>query len=460
MKFDDFFANMYGKQVAVLGVGVSNMPLIRLLNKYGATVTAYDKKPREGLDDAIWDELFHNNVPAVLGEHYLDHIEADYIFRSPGIRPDHPGITAAVNRGAVLTSEMEVFFQVCPCPIIAITGSDGKTTTTTIIAEMLKAAGKTVHLGGNIGTPLLDKAPDMEPDHIAVVELSSFQLFTMQRSPHIAVITNLSPNHLDVHKDMDEYVAAKEHIFLHQSPDDVLILNKNCPYTPNQAEKAIGKVVFFSPHAPLETGICIADGHICHVENGIKTPLIAIDTIKTPGFHNVENYMAACGALYGMVSPEIMAQIAQSFGGVEHRIEYVRTVDGVTYYNDSIASSPTRTIAGLKSFQQPVILIAGGSDKHIPFDELAAVMMERVKALVLVGDTARAIESALISQEGYDAATLPITICDNLKTAVDICKELGQGGDIVTMSPACASFDKYKNFMERGNLFKKLVNEL
>ena len=460
MKFDDFFTNMYGKRAAVLGVGVSNMPLIRLLVKYGATVTAYDKKSQDKLDSAIWDELFHNSVPAVLGDHYLDDIEADYIFRSPGIRPDFLGIQKAVEQGAVLTSEMEVFFDLCPCPIIAITGSDGKTTTTTIIAEMLKKAGKTVHLGGNIGTPLVDKLPDIEPDHVAVVELSSFQLFTMQKSPHIAVITNLSPNHLDVHKSMEEYVAAKENIFLHQGPDDILVLNKSCPYTETHIAKARGQVVLFSPHIPLENGIFIDNGHICHAKDGIKTPLIHIEQIKTPGFHNVENYMAACAALYGLVSPQVMQEIAREFGGVEHRIEYVRTVEGVKYYNDSIASSPTRTIAGLRSFSQPVILIAGGSDKHIPFNELAAEMMDKVKALVLVGDTARAIESAVISQGGYSEEKLPITICDNLKTAVDICKELARDGDIVTMSPACASFDKYKNFMERGNLFKKYVNEL
>lgn len=460
MNCDDFLGQLYGKTVSVLGLGISNMPLIRLLVKYGATVTGFDKKPADKMEKHIKDELFHQNVPVVLGENYLDNIEADYIFRTPGMRPDFPQLIKAQENGSVLTSEMELFFDLCPCPIIGITGSDGKTTTTTIIAEMLKKQGKKVHIGGNIGTPLIGKIFDIEPDDVAVVELSSFQLMTMKKSPDIAVITNLSPNHLDIHKDMDEYVKAKENIFMHQEKDDIVVLNYSCGYTKDQTKRAPSKVRLFSPHEVIENGVCCDNEWIFINENGVRKNILSRSDIKLVGFHNVENYMTAIAALYGIVDVENIVEVAKNFSGVEHRIEFVREVDGVKYYNDSIASSPTRTIAGLHSFKDKVILIAGGSDKHIPFDPLAEEIINRVKVLVLVGATAQAIKKAVESHPNYNAEQLPIFVCENLKDAVITCKSNANKGDIVTMSPACASFDLYKNFMERGNLFKEIVNNL
>lgn len=460
MNFDDFFGTMYGKTVSIIGLGVSNMPLMRLMVKYGATVTGFDKKDSEHIAPSVKEELFHQMVPCVLGENYLENIQADYIFRSPGIRPDLKEFQEAVKNGAVLTSEMELFMKLCPCKIIGITGSDGKTTTTTIIAEMLKKQGKTVHIGGNIGTPLLSKIPDMKEDDYAVVELSSFQLMTMDKSPDISVITNIAPNHLDVHKDMDEYVAAKENIFVHQDENGLSVFNFNCPYTEEQLKKAKGKTRLFSPHKVLENGVCCDDEWIYIMQDGQRENLIKRSDVKLVGFHNVENYMAAAAALYGIVSKENMTAVAKEFGGVEHRIEFVRELDGVKYYNDSIASSPTRTIAGFHSFNQKVILIAGGSDKHIPFDGLAEEITDHVKALFLVGHTAEVIKSAVLSAKGYDAEKLPIEIFPNLKEAVNAARNIAKPGDIVTLSPACASFDLYKNFMERGNIFKDIVNNL
>lgn len=460
MKFDDFFSQMYGKTVSVLGLGISNMPLIRLLVKYGATVTGFDKKERGEIDKAVSDELFHQNVPVVLGKDYLDSIEADYIFRTPGMRPDLPQLIKSAQNGSVITSEMELFFKLCPCPIIGITGSDGKTTTTTIISEILKKQGKTVHVGGNIGTPLLDKIPDMKPSDFAVVELSSFQLISMKQSPHIAVITNIAPNHLDVHKDMAEYVRAKENIFTHQNESDIVVLNASCQYTGRQKELSCGTVRLFSPHFQINNGICCDEEWIYRVCDNKRENILKRSDILLVGFHNVENYMAAISALYGIADNESIISVAKEFKGVEHRIEFVREVCGVKYYNDSIASSPTRTIAGLHSFSQPVILIAGGSDKHIPFTALAEEICKNVKYLILVGATAQAIKSAVIRSELYDSSKIPIFIADNLNAAVNAAKDFAREGDIVTMSPACASFDLYKNFMERGNLFKSIVNNL
>ncbi|MBR5265955.1 MAG: UDP-N-acetylmuramoyl-L-alanine--D-glutamate ligase [Clostridia bacterium] len=457
---NDFLDNLYGKTVSILGLGISNMPLMRVLVKFGATVTGFDKKSEDKIEQRIKDELFHHSVPCVLGDDYLEHIDADYIFRTPGMRPDLPQIVKAQEKGAVLMSEMELFFELCPCPIIAVTGSDGKTTTTTLIAEMLKKQGKTVHIGGNIGTPLIDKVFDMKETHVAVVELSSFQLMTMKKSPKVAVITNLSPNHLDVHKDMEEYVWAKENIFMHQGENDVIVLNKNCPYTADQAAKAPSKVRFFSPHEEIENGVCCDDEWIYINENGVRKNILQRKDIKIVGFHNVENYMTAIAALHDMVDVETIVDVAKNFGGVEHRIEFVREIDGVKYYNDSIASSPTRTIAGFHSFNDKVILIAGGSDKHIPFDGLAEEIIDHVKALVLVGATANAIKTAVEANPRFDASKLPVFVCENLREAVNVCKANAVSGDVVTMSPACASFDLYKNFMERGNLFKEIVNNL
>ena len=450
-RFTQYFHSLKDKKIAVLGLGVSNRPLVRLLLDFGCQVTGCDKTPREKLDGEVL-ELEKAGCALHVGENYLDGVEADVVFRTPGMHPANPAIQALVSRGAQVTSEMEVFFEVCPCTILAVTGSDGKTTTTTLVSEMLKAEGKTVWLGGNIGTPLLPLARQMKPSDFAVVELSSFQLMDMKRSPARAVITNLAPNHLDIHKDMAEYVEAKTNIFRYQDENGILILNADNPIT--AAFRGNGKTLFFSRQK--EADVCLADGVICrHGEKVLKASDILI-----PGVHNVENYMAAIAMVDGLVSDETIRQVAKTFGGVEHRIELVRVKDGVRFYNDSIASSPSRTIAGLRSFPEKVILIAGGYDKHIPYDVLGPEICAHVKKLFLGGATGEKIRQAVISCPEYDPKALEITDCGSFEPAVRAAAAAAKAGDVVLMSPASAAFDQFKNFMVRGDFYKKLVKEL
>ena len=344
----EYLAGLKGKRVAVIGIGVSNTPLIKMLLRAGIKVTACDKRTKESFAGQA-EELESLGATLKLGPDYLKDLDFEVIFRTPGMRPDLPELVEALQRGAILTSEMEVFFQVCPCKIVAVTGSDGKTTTTTIIAELLKAAGQTVYVGGNIGKPLLPDVDGMEEGDVAVLELSSFQLMTMDRSPDIAVVTNLAPNHLDVHKSMEEYVDAKKNIFLHQEADGLLVLNQDNEITRGFAPEAPGHVTFFSRRQELEKGVFLKDG-VIWVRNAMhERPVLPVADILLPGDHNVENYMAAIAALDGLIPDQVIREFAAKFTGVEHRIELVRTLNGVKYYNDSIASSPTRTIAGLRS---------------------------------------------------------------------------------------------------------------
>ena len=450
-RFTQYFHSLKDKKIAVLGLGVSNRPLVLLLLDFGCNVTGCDKTPRERLDGEVL-ELEKAGCTLHVGENYLDGVEADVVFRTPGMHPANPAIQALVSRGAQVTSEMEVFFEVCPCTILAVTGSDGKTTTTTLVSEMLKAEGKTVWLGGNIGTPLLPLVRQMQPSDFAVVELSSFQLMDMKRSPARAVITNLAPNHLDIHRDMAEYVQAKTNIFRYQDESGILILNADNPIT--AAFRGNGKTLFFSRQK--EADVCLVDGVICrHGEKVLKTSEILI-----PGVHNVENYMAAIAMVDGLVSDETIRQVARTFGGVEHRIELVRVKDGVRFYNDSIASSPSRTIAGLRSFPEKVILIAGGYDKHIPYDVLGPEICAHVKKLFLGGATGEKIRQAVISCPEYDPKALEITDCGSFEPAVRAAAAAAKAGDVVLMSPASAAFDQFKNFMVRGDFYKKLVKEL
>ena len=446
--FEEFFASLGGKRVAVLGLGVSNRPLVRLLLEIGCSVVGCDRTPREKLEEEVL-ELEKLGCKLHVGDRYLDGVEADVVFRTPGMHPGNPAIQALRQRGAEITSEMEVFFEVAPCHLIAVTGSDGKTTTTTLIAEMLKAAGKTVWLGGNIGTPLLPLVRQMKKEDYAVVELSSFQLMDMRRSPQRALITNLAPNHLDIHKDMEEYVDAKKNIFRYQKEGDLLVLNADNPITASL--RGPGETRFFSRLG--EGYVCIRDGIICRGD----TPVLPVADILLPGVHNVENYMAAIAMVEGLASDEDIRRVAQTFGGVEHRIELVRIKDGVRYYNDSIASSPTRTIAGLRSFPEKVILIAGGYDKHIPYDPLGPEICAHVKKLFLNGATGPQIRAAVENCAGEKPEMVD---CGDFASAVKAAAEAAEPGDVVLMSPASAAFDQFKNFMVRGNTFKELVKEL
>ena len=440
------------RKIAVLGLGVSNRPLVRMLLEAGCHVTGCDRTTRESLDQEVLD-LETQGCVLKVGEGYLDGLEADLVFRTPGMHPNNPALAALRDGGAEVTSEMEIFFECCPCTILAVTGSDGKTTTTTLVSEMLKAAGKTVWLGGNIGTPLLPLCRQMKEEDFAVVELSSFQLMDMQRSPHVAVVTNLAPNHLDVHKDMEEYIWAKENLFRFQNENDVLILNADNEIT--AGFKGNGETKFFS-RKKQTNGVWEENGTV--YRNG--KALMETSDILIPGEHNIENYMAAILAVEGLVEDETIRQVAKTFGGVEHRIELVRIKDGVRYYNDSIASSPTRTIAGLKSFPEKVLLIAGGYDKHIPYDVLGPEICTHVKKLFLGGATGPQIRAAVENAPEYRPGCPEIVDCGDFTSAVRAAVAAAQSGDVVLMSPASAAFDQFKNFMVRGDYFKKMIMEL
>ena len=450
--FDAYFQSLKGKKIAVFGLGVSNRPLVRLLLEFGCDVLGCDRTPREKLDREVLD-LEAAGCKLSVGEFYLEGLEADLVFRTPGMHPGNPALEALRAKGAEVTSEMEVFFEVCPCTILAITGSDGKTTTTTLVSEMLKAAGKTVWVGGNIGTPLLPRAREMRASDFAVVELSSFQLMDMKRSPHVAEVTNLAPNHLDVHKDMEEYVEAKKNIFRFQGKDDILIVNADneitAPLRGNGATKTFSR-------QGKNANVMLAGDTICRDGQ----PVLDKKDILIPGEHNVENYMAAIAAVQGLVGDKTIRQVAKTFGGVEHRIELVRIRDGVRFYNDSIASSPSRTIAGLRSFPEKVLLIAGGYDKHIPYDVLGPEICSHVKKLYLGGATGPKIRAAVENCPEYDPSLLQIEDCGDFDGAVYAAVRDAKEGDIVLMSPASASFDQFKNFEVRGDHFKKLIKEL
>lgn len=438
------------------GIGRSHMPLIELFRKKGALVSARDQRPFEKLGEN-GKKLRDMGVKLILGEGYLQDLKEDIIFRTPGMKYYLPELTEARKRGSAVTSEMETFFELCPCKIYAVTGSDGKTTTTTIISEFLKAQGKTVHLGGNIGKPLLPEIESVRETDRAVVELSSFQLISMRESPDTAVVTNLSPNHLDMHRDMQEYIDAKKNIFLHQSAYGRTVLNADNDITSSFAGETRGDTWLFSRKAPQKRGVW-CDGKRIYVN---QEPLMDVSGIKLPGWHNVENYMAAIGAVWGEVSPENIRKVAREFGGVEHRAEFVRELDGVKYYNDSIASSPTRTISGtLSLYRQKIILIAGGYDKHIPYDPLGPVICDRVKTLILMGDTGPKIEEAVRASASYREGAPAILRVKTMEEAVALARQNAESGDIVSLSPASAAFDLYPNFEVRGRHFKELVNRL
>ncbi|NLG93695.1 MAG: UDP-N-acetylmuramoyl-L-alanine--D-glutamate ligase [Clostridiales bacterium] len=461
MDIQSFYSSINGKTVGFLGIGGSNLPLIKMFARHGAVVSARDRRTEEKLGKTA-DDLKQLGVTLRLGDDYLQGLNEEILFRTPGMRYYLPELVAARKRGTVVTSEMEVFFDLCPCKIYAVTGSDGKTTTTTILSEMLKAEGKTVHLGGNIGNPLLPEIEKIRPQDAAVVELSSFQLISMRRSPDVAVVTNVSPNHLDMHKDMQEYIDAKRNILLHQNAFARAVVNADNAITAGFVKDIRGDALCFSRKAKCERGAWLNDkNEIVMTLNGTDTPVMNASDIKIPGGHNIENYMAAICALWGTVKIENMVRVAKAFGGVEHRSEFVRELDGVKYYNDSIGTTPSRTMNGmLKLFDRKLILIAGGYDKKIPFDSFGPAVVEHVKTLVLIGATADKIEESVKAAPNYRSGSPKILRAQSLEQAVRLCREEAVAGDIVALSPACASFDMFPNYETRGEEFKRLVNLL
>lgn len=466
MTASEFYSALKGKRVSFIGVGRTNLPLIEKFIACGASVSVRDRRAADALGE---DGAYLKGLGAALlcGEGYLENIDEDMLFRTPGVPYLLPELQAAKARGVAVTSEMEVFFDLCPCKIYAVTGSDGKTTTTSVIAEMLKAAGKTVHLGGNIGRPLLPEIEEIAPGDAAVVELSSFQLISMRRSPDVAVVTNLSPNHLDVHKDMDEYVNAKKNVFLHQNAFGRTVLNADNALTAACAPETRGKTLFFSRRTQTNGAWCSDGGEIFFGD----TPVLRESDILIPGKHNVENYLAAISAVWGDVPAEAIASVAKTFGGVEHRMELVRTLDGVRWYNDSIATSPSRAMTGtLSLYDFKIVMIAGGADKKVPFDELGAVICDKVSTLVLLAPerplpgfkpaAAEKIEAAVRGAANYSAGAPEILHARTMEEAVALAKSRAVPGGVVSLCPAATGFDMYKSFAERGDIFRAVVQGL
>lgn len=466
-----FFDYLKGKKISFIGVGVSHNDLIRLFLDKGLDVSVCDFKmlgddtvaSKDKFPAELYDEFSEKGAKFFLGsDNYINGImQADIVFRTPGMYFNHPDIRAAREKGIIVTSEMELFFDLCPCKIYAITGSDGKSTTTTLVKEFFERDGKRVFFGGNIGKPLLSHIEEIGEDDVAVAELSSFQLISMRESPYAAAITNITPNHLNVHKTMEEYIDAKCNILRHQTAFSKAVLNLDNENTKGLAPIVRGRLSYFSRRSTPDNGSFVdSDGWLCYNERGKITKVVHQSDIKIPGTHNVENFLTAIALTWKDVSLESIASTAKEFGGVEHRIEFVRELDGVRYYNDSIASSPTRVMAGLNSFDRKMIVIMGGSDKGISFEPMAPLILEKVKLLIVMGQTAKAIKKTVESADGFLQSKIVIKEASGMEEAVRIARECSQSGDIVSLSPACASFDMYRMFEERGNHFKKLVNEL
>ena len=459
-RIKDFLTSLNGKKIALIGIGRSNLPLISLFSSYGAKVTACDRRSFNELGE--YAKLAQESgAQLLLGDDYLDKIDADIVLRTPGMKYYLDKLVQMRENGVVVTSEMELFFDLCPCKIVAITGSDGKTTTTTIVSEMLKKAGKTVHLGGNIGKPLLPEIESINADDIAVVELSSFQLISMRKSPDISVVTNIEPNHLDIHKDMQEYVDSKKNVVMHQNAFSKTVLNLDNVLSNSFSSDVRGELRKFSRKSDVRNGCFLKDDTIVYNEFGVEHEIMSIKDIRIPGMHNVENYMTAICAVWGMVDINDIVFVAKNFCGVAHRAEFVRELDGVKYYNDSIASSPTRTSSGtLSLYDERIVVICGGYDKNLDYTDLGTKICNKVKHLILLGATADKIEKAVLSSDAYDESKINLHRVSSMEEAVKKAREVAVSGDIVSMSPASASFDMYRDFEERGNHFKQLVNEL
>ena len=466
----EYLDSLKCKKVAFVGMGVANVPCAKWLASHGVEVYACDKRDKEYIGADICTELEALGVHFSLGDDYLSVLpDMDIVFRSHGILPfQNPWIGECIERGQKVTTEMEVFFSLCPSKIIAVTGSNGKTTTTTLISKMLEKSGKRVFLGGNIGKALMPELENITADDFAVVELSSFQLLTMGNmvnKPDIAVVTNIESTHLDHHISLDEYVDSKRNILIYQSADAKTVLNADCDYSiggrvyHDMRFDVRGKLYQFSIKHPVDNGAYMKEnGDIVFAENGNETYVMNKSDIIIPGMHNVENYCTAITAVWGLVSVEDIVSVAKTFGGVEHRIEFVREYKGVRYYNDSIATSPSRVISGLKAFDQKIIMICGGSDKGNDMSQMAPLILEKVKLLVLNGATADKIYDSVVNADGFAESGIEVVKTDTMENALKIAKEKAISGDIVSLCPACPAFDQFKTFEYRGRKFIELVN--
>lgn len=462
-KLENFNKNLKNKNIAIIGLGVSNLPLLEYFYKYGAKITVFDDRNIADFDAEIINKIKEYEVNTFFGKDNLLNLHGfDIIFRAPSCLPTKPELVAEKENGAEVTTEIEMLVRLAPCKIIGVTGTEGKTTTTSIITAIIKQNGINCYLGGNIGKPLFTELEKFTPEDIIILELSSFQLMEMNISPEIALVTNVYPDHLNVHKSYEEYQDAKKNIFKHQSSNGITILNKDNEITYSFKNEVVGDTIFFSSKESLNDGYFYDrnDGNIKLNENGKTTILINKSEIKLRGIHNYENICAALAATKTIVPIEKQIAAIKDFTGVEHRLEFVKEIDGVKYYNDSIGTSPASTIAGLNAFDENIVLLAGGSDKGLDYTEIGEKIAEKVGTLILTGPTAEKIETATLKFLNKSKNDIKIYHCKNLEEAVNLSKTVSKSGDIVLLSPASASFDSFKNFIERGNKFKEFVNKL
>lgn len=449
------------KKIAIIGLGVSNEPLIDYLYNKSAHITIFDNKEETEVSNEILNKINNMNIKYYFGENCLENLkDFDIIFRSPSCLPTKKELKQEKDNGALVTTEIELLMKMAPCKIISITGSDGKTTTTTIISEILKSNGYKVFLGGNIGMPLFTKLNEIQPEDILVLELSSFQLMEMNVSPDVAVITNITPNHLNIHKDLKEYIESKKNIFKYQNKDGILVLNYDNDITKQCGNEANGNVIYYSSKAKLEDGWIVDEGIIKECKDNLRKHILDTKNVKLRGMHNFENISAALAATKQFVDIKDAVKAICDFQGVEHRLELIREIDGVKWYNDSVSSSPTRTIAGLKSYDEDIILIAGGYDKNLDYTPISKPIIEKVKTLILIGNTAEKINYAVKEELKKQGKELPIYMCKDLQETIKIARNVAKPGQVVLFSPASASFDMFKDFADRGRKFKNLVKKL
>jgi len=448
-------------KVAIIGLGVSNIPLLEYMHNLKANVTVFDDREIDKIPKEVLDKVTDYHFDFSYGKDSLSKLNGfNIIFRAPSCMPTREELKREAERGAIVTTEIEMVIKIFPGKVIGITGSDGKTTTTTLIYEILKNNGYNCYLGGNIGIPLFTKLSEMKPEDIVVLELSSFQLMGMEVSPDISVITNITPNHLNVHSSYEEYIDAKKNLFKYQNKDGIVVLNNDNEITKACKVEAEGKVILFSSKEKLEDGVILDNDVIKLCQDKLRRHILNTNDVILRGKHNYENACAAIAATASLVEPEQAAKVIKEFKGVEHRLELVRELNGVKWYNDSIGSSPTRTIAGLNSFDERITLIAGGYDKNLDYTPLAKPILENVDNLVLIGQTAGKIFDAVKEESEKQNKNINICMCETLEDAVATAKRVTKSGDIVLLSPASASFDMFKDFADRGNKFKELVNNL
>ncbi len=460
-KLIEFNNYLNGRKVAIIGLGVSNLPLLKYMYEKKANVTVFDEKEKEEVPRKLLERLEKYKANAFFGKNCFENLKGfDIIFRSPSCLPTRKELVEEETKGAIITSEIEMLMQMCPCKIIGVTGSDGKTTTTSLIYSILKKAGYNTYLGGNIGIPLFTKIEEMKPEDILVLELSSFQLMGMKVSPNISVITNITPNHLNIHKDYEEYIDAKKTIFKYQNENDYLVLNYDNEITRACKKEAKSKVTYFSSKEKLENGFIVDNGIIKECEDGIRKHILDTKEVLLRGNHNYENIATALAATKTLVDQDIAVEAIKEFKAVEHRLEFVREINGAKWYNDSVSSSPTRTIAGLNSFDEDIVLIAGGYDKNLDYTPIAKPILKKVKTLILLGATSGKIFNAVKEEEEKEKKNIDIYMANTLEEAVNLAKKYAKPNEVVLFSPASASFDMFKNFAERGNIFKSLVNKL